>query len=126
MTANESLPAASAGGALKVTLGGIDNADILDMSGGWQQSFALNAPTEVVLSFHYNLIQTSQYESDEFSQMLVGVDGILYGEATNDYVAQIVGNGNGGAARTTGWQLFEINLGILEAGDHNLTIGGYH
>ena len=79
-----------------MTLGGIDNADILGMSGGWQTSFTVSSPTEVVLSFRYNLTQASNYEADELSQVLVSVDGILYGEAPNDYVAQIVGNGNGG------------------------------
>ena len=76
------------GGALQVTLGGIDNADILGMSGGWQTSFTVSSPTEVVLSFRYNLTQASNYEADELSQVLVSVDGILYGEAPNDYVAE--------------------------------------
>ncbi len=109
-----------------MTLGGIDNADILGMSGGWQTSFTVNSPTEAVLSFRYNLTQASDYESDELSQVLVSVDGILYGEAPNDYVAQIVGNGNGGVAQTTGWQLFEVNLGTLGTGDHTLIIGNYN
>ena len=114
------------GGALQITLGGIDNANILDMSGGWQQDFTLSIPTEVVLSFRYKLIQTPDYEYDELSQVLVSVDHILYGEAPNDYVVQIRGNGNGGSSENTGWQLFEVNLGILEAGDHTLIIGGYN
>ena len=114
------------GGALQVTLGNVDDADILDMSGGWQQSFSLSAPTEVGLSFRYNLSQTPNYENDEMSQVLVSVDGNLHGTPPNDYVAQIVGNGNGGAQETTGWQLFQVNLGTLPAGNHTLTIGGYN
>jgi hypothetical protein len=114
------------GGALKVTLGGIDNASILGMSGGWQQKFTLESPSDVVLSFRYELTQTPDYENDELSQVLVSVDHILYGAAPNDYVAQIQGNGNGGSPVDTGWQLFEVDLGILEAGDHTLIIGGYN
>ena len=114
------------GGALQITLGGIDKANILAMSGGWQRDFALSIPTEVVLSFRYNLIQTPDYEYDELSQILVSVDHILYGEAPNDYVVQIQGNGNGGSSENTGWHLFEVNLGILEAGDHTLIIGAYN
>jgi hypothetical protein len=114
------------GGALQITLGGIDSADILAMSGGWRQNFVLSIPTEVVLSFRYKLNQAPDYEYDELSQVLVSVDHILYGEAANDYVVQIRGNGNGGSSETTGWQLFEVNLGILDAGDHTLTIGGYN
>ena len=114
------------GGALKITLGGIDNKAILNMSGGWQQDFALTNPSEVALSFRYKLTQTPDYENDELSQVLVSVDHILYGQSPNDYVAQIRGNGNGGSSQNTDWQLFEVNLGTLEAGDHTLIIGGYN
>jgi hypothetical protein len=114
------------GGALQVNLGGINSATIVNMSGGWQQNFTLSAPTVVVLSFRYNLTQTPHYESDEVSQVLVSVDGTLYGQTPNTYVAQITGNGNGGPALTTGWQAFYANLGTLAAGNHTLTIGGYN
>ena len=114
------------GGALQVTLGGIDNEGILDMSGGWEKNFTLNNPTEVIISFRYNLTQSSDYESDEFSQVLVSVDGILYGQAPNDYVDEIVGNGNGGDPQTTGWRLFQVNPETLSQGDHTLIIGGYN
>jgi len=114
------------GGALQVTLGGIDNDDIFDMSGGWQRSFTLSVPTEVDLSFLYNLTQAPDYESDEVSQVLISIDGVLYGQEPNDFVAQIIGNGNRGDPETTGWQSFEISLGILEPGPHTLIIGGYN
>ena len=114
------------GGALKVTIGGINSADILGMSAGWKYNFSLNAPTKILLSFRYNLTQASDYESDEFSQMLMSVDNVLYGETPNDYIAQFVGDGDGGSAKTTGWQLFEVNLGTLAAGEHTLVIGGYN
>ena len=107
-------------------MGGIDSSDILDMSGGWRQDFVLSIPTEVVLSFRYKLIQAPDYEYDELSQVLVSVDHVLYGKAPNDYVVQIRGNGNGGIQKSTDWQFFEVNLGILEAGSHTLTIGGYN
>ncbi|CAB1081074.1 hypothetical protein D1AOALGA4SA_8734 [Olavius algarvensis Delta 1 endosymbiont] len=115
------------GGGLQVTVGGIDNADIFGMSGGWQRSVTLSAPAfDVNLSFNYNLTQASDYESDEFSQALVSVDGVLYGSGANDYVAQIVGNGNGGGAQSTGWQLFQANLGNLAAGDYSFVFGLYN
>ena len=114
------------GGALQVTLGGIDNAITFDMSGGWQRSFTLSVPTEVYLSFLYNLTQAPDYESDEVSQVLISIDGVLYGQEPNDFVAQIIGNGNGGDPETTGWQSFEVSLGILEPGTHTLIIGGYN
>jgi K319L-like, PKD domain len=114
------------GGALQITMGGIDSAYILDMSGGWRQDFVLSVPAELVLSFRYKLTQWPNYEFDELSQVLVSIDHILYGEEDNDHVVEIRGDGNGGTFENTGWQLFEVNLGILEAGNHTLTIGGYN
>ena len=114
------------GGGLKVLVGGVNDDDILGMSGGWQQSFNMSTSAEVTLSFRYQLTLTSEYEIDEYGQALVSVDGTLYGEGANDYVYQITGNGNGGSPDTSGWRLFTVNLGILSAGSHTLVIGGYN
>jgi len=109
-----------------MSLGGIDGATIMGMSSGWQRSFTTGGAGEVIVSFRYNLTQTPSYESDEVSQVLVSVDGVLYGESPNDYVAQIVGDGNGGPLVTTGWVLFQVNLGVLPSGSHTLILGGYN
>jgi len=114
------------GGGLQVTLGGIDSDDIFGMSGGWQQSFTLDDPTDVTFSFNYNLTQAANYESDEFSQTLVSIDGVLYGNGSNDYLTQLTGDGNGGNPQTTGWQNVEFSSGILAAGTHTINIGAYN
>jgi hypothetical protein len=80
-------------GALEVQLGGIDADDIFGMSGGWQRSFTLSAPTEVELNFRYRLDHAAFYESDELSQVLFSLDNVLFGVSPNDYVAEIVGDG---------------------------------
>jgi uncharacterized repeat protein (TIGR01451 family) len=113
-------------GGLRVTLGGIDRHEIVGMSGGWQRTFYVSKTVEVVLSFRYNLTQSPNYESEEYSQFLVSLDGVLYGTQPNDYVAQIVGDGDGGDDETTGWQVFETNLGTLTVGEHTLVIGGFN
>ncbi|HNS52366.1 MAG TPA: Ig-like domain-containing protein [Anaerolineae bacterium] len=114
------------GGALRVVVGGVDNAVVEGMSGGWARSFSLPEDTHLVLSLWYNLTQSPDYESDEYSQALLSVDGTLYGVPPTDYLAQIAGNGNGGIPETTGWRLFQVDLGTLPAGDHSLVIGGYN
>lgn len=114
------------GGGLRVNLGDVNNVDILNMSGGWRQSFSLGAPAPVTVSFRYNLTQTPEYERDELSQALISVDGILYGQPPNNFVAQVVGNGDGGPSITTGWQLFQVDLGTLPAGSHTVIIGGFN
>ena len=119
-------PGGFTGGGLQVILGGIDDVDIVGMSGGWQASFTADGSGEVTVSFRYNLTQTAAFESDELSQSLVSVDGALYGESPNDYVAQVLGDGNGGDPVTTGWVLFQVNLGVLSPGSHTLILGGYN
>ncbi len=114
------------GGALKVSLGGLNNTTVLNMSGGWSRSFTLASPSTLTLSFRYNLTQSANYEADEFSQMLVSFDGQLYGTVPNDYVARIVGNGNGGSVISTGWQLFTVTIPNVPAGSHTLTLGGFN
>ncbi|MCZ6753892.1 MAG: M36 family metallopeptidase, partial [Gemmatimonadetes bacterium] len=113
------------GGGLSVNLGGLDNADIFNMSGGWQRTFVLTEPTELLVSFNYNLTQAPDYESDELSQALVSVNGVLFGQSPNDFVAQVVGNGSGGGPQSTGWQSVQVNIGTLPAGEHQLIIGGF-
>ena len=114
------------GGGLRVLLGGINNADITDMSGGWSRSFDLATSGEVTLSFRYKLTQASNYENDELSQALLEMDGTLFGTDNNEYLAQRVGDGNGGSPQTTDWVPVVFNLGTLEAGPHVVTIGAFN
>ncbi len=114
------------GGGLQVELGGIDDADVQGMSGGWQRTFFLATPADVTISVRYNLSQTTGYESDEFSQALLSVDGTLYGTPPNTYMDELTGNGNGGSDQSTGWESFTVKIGALSAGTHTLTVGGYN
>ncbi len=114
-----------AGGALSVTVGGVDGADILDMSGGWEASFVLDEAQPVQLSLRYRLIGSESYESDERIQALVSLDGALLGTGPDDFLVEIAGNGNGGAVADTGWIAWSAHLGNLPAGTHALRVGGY-
>lgn len=113
------------GGALQINLGGIDNNDVLGMSGGWQTTFNLAEAGTVRLAFMYNLTQSSQYENTEFSDMMLSIDNVLIGTVATDYIARITGDGNGGRPITTGWQFFETTQ-VLPAGVHTINIGGYN
>jgi parallel beta-helix repeat protein len=109
------------GGALKVRVGNIDGVDITDgLSGGWSRTFTLSETAETSLSLWYNLTQADEYESYEFAEALVSVDGQLFGTDGHDYLAQLVGGG------ATGWQQAELDLGMLLAGEHTLIIGAYN
>ncbi len=114
------------GGGLKVTLGGIDGADINGMSGGWRAGFILDRATEVTLSLRYNLTQWPDFENDERSELLVQLDEDLLAPDGGDIVAEVVGDGEGGSPVTTGWRTLNLSLGQLASGAHTLTIGAYN
>ncbi|MEQ8356064.1 MAG: hypothetical protein RH942_11050, partial [Kiloniellaceae bacterium] len=106
-------------GSLALDLGGGANSLVSDMSGGWQTDFVLAADMDVALSFSYEMILASDYESDEYSQVLVSIDG-----GTPILIDELIGDGNGGPDQTTGLQSLELDLGVLDAGTHSLAIGG--
>jgi photosystem II stability/assembly factor-like uncharacterized protein len=114
------------GGALRVALGGIDNAVITNMSGGWSRTIDLPRSGRLRLTARIQVTQTSEYESNELSQGLVSIDGALVGTAPNDFVTQIAGDGNGGNPISTGFQLVTLDLGTRAAGSHQLTLGGFN
>jgi len=113
------------GRALSVLLGGRNQTDVIGMSGGWIRTFNLAVNGNAKITFMYNLSQSPNYENDEFSDMLLSVDGVLIGTGANDYISRITGNGNGGGDITTGWQTFDVTL-PMTAGNHTITIGGYN
>jgi uncharacterized protein YkwD len=113
-------------GALVVRLGGIDDADVGHISGGWSKSFTLEEAQSVTLTLSFKLTQSSDYEPNEYSEALVALDGDLVGVGGRDYLARIAGDGSGGPSRSTGWRTVEIDLGELEPGSHSLTLGGYN
>lgn len=114
------------GGALRVSLGGRDNNVIRGMSGGWSRTFTVPdlGSKEVILELRFQIVQTAEYESDEFSQALARVDGVLFGQRPFDYCGLIIGNGNGGNTRTSYWKLIGLRLGKLAKGTCRLTLGG--
>jgi hypothetical protein len=114
------------GGALSVKVGGFDKNAVTSMSGGFRRTFTLAAAASVTLTFRYNLDQGADYESDDISQVLASLNGVLKSSGPGDWVAQLAGNGDGGSAITSGWQLATIELGVLPAGTHTLTLGGFN
>ena len=96
------------GGALRVRLGGENNNTINGMSGGWRRTFTLSAPRTVVLSFRYNLDQGADYESDEFSQVMASVNGVLVGATPLPTTSRRwPATATAEARSATGWQLFQ-------------------
>jgi hypothetical protein len=106
------------GGGLRVVVGGVDDAAVVGMSGGWRRSFHLSSQQAMSLSFDFNMTQTSEYESDEFSETLVRIDD---GQIIS--IAKITGDGHGGTPISTGPTSHTVDLGCLPAGTRAVTIG---
>jgi subtilisin family serine protease len=114
------------GGGLVISLGGINNTVANGMSGGFARTFNLTTPTTVTARVRIMVTQAANYEADEFSDALLSIDGRLVGTGGNDFLARVVGDGNGGAVRSSGWISVNVSLGQLAAGTHTLRIGGFN
>ena len=117
-------------GSLRVTLGGIDGSDITSpgMSGGWQTSFDLAQPGSLSLTFSYDLSVSGAFDAipiQELTEILVSVDGQLYGLDGPDYVDMVPGEATRQSAdpRTVVSGTATLDLGEQKAGAHTVIIG---
>ncbi len=110
---------------VQVYLGAVNDNDINNMSGAWRRSFTLDVSSRVEVRFSYNLSHSSEFESDEYGEALIAINGGLIYLNGNDYLARFYGDGNGGSVMTTGWRTLTLPLGVLPAGNHTLALGGF-
>ena len=78
---------------------------------------------QVTLSFR--LLMDRGYETNEFGEVILEIDGIRHGNDVNNSLVHVIGNGNGGDIDDTGW-LTESFTVPLSAGIHELVIGAYN
>ena len=114
-------------GTMTVQLGGINNTSVTNMSGGYSTTITIpEGTTGASYTFSYRMVMDSEYESNEYGQVFVGVDGDRVSVNGNDYVYQQSGNGNGGSDMDSGWQTVTIDLSGLAAGTHTITLGAFN
>lgn len=111
-------------GRLSMTLGGIDNQEVIDLRGAFTRLFWVSQYQEVTLKFDYWLEQSCHYESDEQSELRATLDGVPLTTGNAPYIARVVGNGDGcpGAA-TNGTYVKTV---ALNPGKHHLEIVGFN
>ena len=102
-------------GALVTTLGGVDNDDISNIEGTWTRSFTAPQTGQLVLSLDGNLVQTSEYEANESSEIGIMIDN------RSLVLNTVVGDGNGGGNIGTGFQRYNISFDIT-AGSHTVSL----
>ena len=118
------------GGGVRVLLGpqppNTSTQILTNLSGGYSATFNVSgvASTPVRVDLSYRVLASSEFEPDEFQDLLVSVDGGLIGVGANDYVVRLVGDENGGPNMDTGWRTFSF-VRQLAPGSHTLTLGGY-
>ncbi|WP_424933919.1 CAP domain-containing protein [Amaricoccus macauensis] len=112
-------------GALFIRLGGQDDKDVEDLSGGWKKTFKLEEEGVAEITVRFKLTANANLEEDEFGAVRLALDGEAHGVDGKNYLAKLSGDGEGGSQMSTGWQEATISLGTLEAGKHELDIGGF-
>ena len=113
-----------ASGQLDVVLGGRDDAVVEKMSGGWSKSFRLDEAMEVTLTFKVKLAMGSGTTRKDFADVRVALDGEQVSFGGKNHALRLKGLGED-QRHHTGWQTIEVDLGLLPAGRHEFTLGGY-
>jgi hypothetical protein len=108
---------------LAVTLGGIDSTKIRDgRSGGWSRTFAVMDESTINIRLRYRLTIAGEYESDEYSQVLVSVDDQLIGMDGRDYLVELRGSDQNTPVQDSGWHTTTLQVFLLP-GTHTLAVG---
>ena len=109
-----------ANGSLRIDLGGIDNSTRTNMSGAFQEVYTkASATTNVYLQVSYRIFHDQNFEAGETAFAFYDLNGTVVG------IDSLNGNGNGGPDMDTGWITTTINFGVLAAGNHTLSLGGF-
>jgi hypothetical protein len=115
------------GGGIRTVQGPAPNVepDQVNMSGGWRTTFNVTgSPASVRFDLSYRLLFAENFETDEYGEALVSVDGLLQGIAPNDYLVRFTGDGNSPPVLDSGWQTHTFTLNLAD-GQHTLTVGGF-
>ncbi len=113
----------NSGGGLRVYLAGAATGGAT--SGGWSDSFNLATDATVTVSLRYRMLMGEGYETTEYGEVILDIDGTKYGNDTNISLVHVDGNDNGGGTDDTGWLYDEFKI-ALTAGNHTITIGAYN
>ncbi|MBN1514154.1 MAG: S8 family serine peptidase [Phycisphaerae bacterium] len=112
-----------AGGGVRVYLGPGSTGGAT--SGGWSASFTLTEATTVTVNVRHRLLLGAGYETNEYGETILTIDGTRYGNDTNTSLKHMVGNGNGGSTDDSGWLFDEFAIS-LAAGPHTVIVGAYN
>ena len=105
-------------GKLQIDVGGVNGVDIKDgMSGGWEYKFTTTTDGKLEVKFDYHLWISNQYESNEFGEVVVQLDGV------DVAVKRLVGRGGTYTDSKTG---HVVVFPYLAAGSHKVILGAHN
>ena len=97
---------AVSGGSINTFIGGVDDNDIANIEGVWSRQCLSDDNTNLRFNIQASLAQSSEYETNEFSQIALRVNG------TTTVLDTLTGDGNGGASPSTGIQKYNVNIAL--------------
>jgi ribosomal protein S24E len=107
-------------------LGGINDNDIHNMSGGWSRQFNLLRRSDIVIKIVFQLEIASNFEFNEISQVLCSIDGTLASNGTVSYLAQLFGDGdNNGGNMVIGFRTIYLSVPKVAIGSHTIVVDGH-
>ncbi len=111
------------GGGIEVTVGGGSGAGI-PLSGAWTQDIVLTETTLVDITVSYRLIVATEFESNEYADAVLAIDGVRLGNDTSPDSNTSLITLDGDAPLDSGWvtETFQVTLG---AGTHELQLGAF-
>ena len=114
------------GQALDLVLGNVNSSDYFDGNeNSWDISFSGGGT--ITISGDFNLIVDKSFESDEYGEARLRLDGQLYGLNSQSYLAHLDGDSNSqGSHHTTGWTPFSISISNQTNVVHSLQLAGYN
>ena len=109
-------------GFLQVELGGEDRDLITDMSGGWTTTFELTEAQEVTVDeLVYRIAMAPSLDIGEIGDVILAIDSDQF------VIRTLAAMDDDNIGEDTGFESIAapISLGILDAGVHTLTLGGF-
>ena len=110
------------GGQINLGVGGVDNTTQINISLGVKRNFFVPESSATEIFIIYTLNAAAGYDADEYTDVLLSLDGQTINYNGNPYLYRIVS----GSPTSSGQQNVTIALGSLSAGNHEIVVGVFN
>jgi hypothetical protein len=110
---------------ITVELGGVDDDTKFSMSGGWKRSFELSQKSDITITVVFQLQIDEDFEPEEYTEVLCSVDDKKVKNGSDNYLARLAGNGDGGSDMCIPFTPVDLLVKNLKVGSHTIAVGGF-